>query len=280
LRRRPFERWWSQHAKEIPHEASLHLLGLFAAIVGSQYPWALLLCVVPVTVVYRSMRDGLQLQVQTRETVEALADIVDMRDHYTFEHSKRVAEMARDLALAMKLSASEAEQIYIAARVHDVGKIGIKGQILLKEGKLTEEEWLEMRSHPELGAKLVAKLPEFRKGSELILSHHERYDGKGYPRALRGTEIPLGARIITVVDSYDAMTSHRSYRRAQEPDYVVNELQKGSGIQFDPAIVEVFLQILRERGPLVTAPEYAHAHPASELHDESPAARTNHAVPA
>jgi HD-GYP domain-containing protein (c-di-GMP phosphodiesterase class II) len=260
LKRRPFRGWWVSHRKEIPHEGSLHLLGVFGAVVASLYPWALLLLLAPVMIVYRSLRDGLQLQVQTRETVETLADIVDMRDHYTFEHSKRVAEMARDLAMAMKLGADEAEQIYVAARVHDVGKIGIKGQILLKEGKLTEDEWREMSSHPEVGAKLVSKLPEFRKGRELILSHHERYDGKGYPRALRGEEIPLGARIITVVDSFDAMTSNRSYRTARDPEYVLAELAKGRGTQFDPRVVDAFLKALKEKAPAApSSAEHSHA---------------------
>jgi HD-GYP domain-containing protein (c-di-GMP phosphodiesterase class II) len=249
LRRRPFYRWWVLHRQELQHEASLLLLGVFGAVIAGVHPWTLLLMVIPTAVIYRSLRDGMQLQIQTRETVETLADIVDMRDHYTFEHSKRVAEMARELALALHVDREEAEVIYIAARAHDVGKIGIKGQILLKEGLLTEDEWLEMRTHPEVGAKLVSRLPEFRKGQELILSHHERYDGRGYPRNLAGDQIPLGARIISVVDAYDAMTSHRSYRAPLEKQRVVSQLRGGAGTQFDPRVVEVFLSWLARRDP-------------------------------
>ncbi len=259
MRRRPFYRWLAVHGQEVQHEGSMYLLGIFGAVIGSLHPWALLLLIMPTAVIYRSLAGGKQLEVQTRETVEALADIVDMRDHYTFEHSRRVAEMARELALALKLSPDEAEVVYTAARVHDVGKIGIKGQILLKEGKLTEEEWREMRTHPEVGAKLVENLPEFRKGRQLILAHHERFDGRGYPNGLRGAQIPFGARIITVADAYDAMTSHRAYRRAQQPEYVVEELRRGRGTQFDPAVVDAFLTLLGSKSG-ATLPSLAHRH--------------------
>ncbi len=283
LRRRPFFHWWAMHQPEVQHEVVLLLLGLFAAVVADLQPIALLLIIAPTAIVYRSLRDGLQLQVQTRETVEALADIVDMRDHYTFEHSKRVANMARELALAMKLEHEEAEAIYLAARVHDVGKIGIKGQILLKEGKLTDEEWGEMRTHPELGAKLVGRLPEFHRGLDMILSHHERYDGKGYPRALKGEEIPLGARVISVVDTFDAMTSHRSYRRALDPDYVFNEFRRIRGTQLDPSIVDVFLEILAAKGDAAFPflhEEHDHGHAHEHDHEEEAEERANLAATA
>ncbi|MHB8576944.1 MAG: HD-GYP domain-containing protein [Dehalococcoidia bacterium] len=244
LGRRPFFEFWRRWRFTLPQECALLLLGVLVATVATRQPLALGLMAVPCYVVYRSLRDGLALQVQTQEALLELAGIVDLRDHYTFEHSSRVAALARATAVQLGLSSADVETIYLAGRVHDVGKIGIKSTVLMKPGGLTEREWQEMRSHPELGARLVGKFPQFARGKELVLSHHERYDGQGYPRKLAGSQIPLGGRVLAVADAWDAMTSHRAYRQALDLARVYGELERGRGRQFDPTVVDAFLRAL------------------------------------
>ncbi|MDQ3653773.1 MAG: HD-GYP domain-containing protein, partial [Chloroflexota bacterium] len=253
-RRRPFERWWATNRAQLPQQAALYLLGLLMVASPSQHTWALALLLLPSFVVYRSLRDGVALQIQTRLALEELADVVDLRDRYTHAHCRRVAEMSQALARRLGCPPEEVERIYMAARVHDVGKIGIKSTVLLKPGDLSELEWLEMRSHPEIGARLVAKFPEFAVGRELLLSHHQRWDGSGYPRRLAGESIPFGARVIAVADTWDAMTSNRAYRQAMDLERAFDEMESGRGTQFEPLVVDTFIQMLRDR------PELARRH--------------------
>lgn len=242
----PFEDWWNNHKDDMPHEASLYLLGLLPALAVDRYPWVVVLVIVPAAVVHRSLRDGVQLRLQTRETVEALADIIDLRDRYTHQHSQRVASLTRRIARHMGIGGEQLETIALAARVHDVGKIGIKGSVLLKAGPLSPEEWLEMKSHPEVGATLTSRLPDFRAGRELILHHHERFDGRGYPGGLKGYDIPLGARIISVADTFDALTSTRPYRPGTTAENALEEIKRSAGTQLDPAIVQALIEVLEE----------------------------------
>jgi HD-GYP domain-containing protein (c-di-GMP phosphodiesterase class II) len=258
-RRSPFPGWWERHRAMLPQRAALYLLGIFAALIGYVEPWALLVVVVPAWVVYRSLRDGVALRAQTREAVEQLADIVDMRDRYTFEHSRRVAELAQALALRLNLGADRAREIFMAARVHDVGKIGIPSTMLSKSSAMEDEEWDEMRSHAQVGAKLISRFPDFSTGREIVLHHHERWDGAGYPSGLKGTAIPLGARVVAVADTFDAMTSCRSYRDAMPLAVVYAELEGCRGTQLDPHIVDAFLSLLRERPEYVNRTESAGA---------------------
>jgi HD-GYP domain-containing protein (c-di-GMP phosphodiesterase class II) len=250
-RRRLFEGWWAVHRRGIWQEGSLYLLGLLVATVALADPWTSALLIVPTVVVYRSLRDGVALMFQTRRALEEVADVVDYRDRYTHQHMQRVADMARDLARSLRLPAAEVELVYQAGRVHDIGKIGIKSTVLMKPGKLTDVEWQEMRSHPEVGARLVATFPEFARGREVVLSHHERWDGTGYPRGLAGEQIPLGARIIAVVDTWDAMTSSRAYRRALDISVAMKEMERGRGKQFEPRLLDAFVALLRQRPELM-----------------------------
>jgi putative nucleotidyltransferase with HDIG domain len=240
----------TRHARLLPQRLALYVLGVFTAMVGNAQPAALVFGAIPAWAVYRSLRDGALLRSQTRTAVEELADIVDMRDRYTFEHSKRVAELALALARRLKLPAEQAETIAMAARVHDVGKIGIRSSTLFKPEAMDEEEWEEMRSHPEIGARLISRFPDFAAVREMVLHHHERWDGKGYPDALSGAAIPYGARLIAVADTFDAMTSHRAYRRALPPEHVLAELARGRDAQFDPLLLDEFLVLLHDH------PEY------------------------
>jgi HD-GYP domain-containing protein (c-di-GMP phosphodiesterase class II) len=240
----------SRHRIDLPQQVALYFLGLFAALTAYHYPLTLPLLLVPAFVVYISLRDGQYLRRGAQQTMESLADIVDLRDHYTYEHSTRVANLARAIAAEMKLLPEEIEAIYMGARIHDVGKIGIKGQILLKEGPLSEADWQEMKTHPEVGAQLVSKFPDYTSAARLVLAHHERFDGRGYPNRLKGKDIPLGARIISVSDCFDALTSRRPYRGPLEVERAVAEIRRNSGKQFDPDCVEAMLRVLRRQGAL------------------------------
>jgi response regulator RpfG family c-di-GMP phosphodiesterase len=181
-----------------------------------------------------------------RTTLEALATALDARDAETLGHSARVAAYTVAVGRRMGLSEEGLTDLYRGALLHDVGKIGIRDAILLKPGKLTSEEWQEMRKHPEIGARMLEGIAFLEKAIPIVLCHQERYDGKGYPERLKGEAIPIGARIFSVVDTLDAMTSDRPYRRALPYERARREILRFSGTQFDPAVVEVFLSIPEE----------------------------------
>ncbi|MDQ0286033.1 putative nucleotidyltransferase with HDIG domain [Desulfofundulus luciae] len=175
--------------------------------------------------------------------VQALAAALEARDAYTRGHSLRVAKLARLCARLMGLGAEEQEQVYMAGLLHDIGKIGVCENILLKPGPLTPEERKEMQGHPEVGARILEPAGFPGGVTAAVRHHHEDYGGGGYPDGLSGEEIPLLARIIRVTDAYDAMTSARPYRKALTPDQAFNELKRCAGSQFDPRVVEAFLRI-------------------------------------
>ena len=175
--------------------------------------------------------------------MQVLCSALDMRDSATEGHSQRVARMAALVARRIELPRSEIKRIEQAAALHDIGKIGVSDAVLSKPGPLTDDEWVEMRRHPRLGYEIVADIEALQHAAEIIHCHHERYDGRGYPRGLKGEEIPIGARIFAVVDSYDAMTSHRPYRRARTHEDAMEEIMRNSGTQFDPTAVQAFLEV-------------------------------------
>lgn len=173
--------------------------------------------------------------------VEALAEALDIREHETGDHSKRVACHTMVLARRFTVDTGRLRQIYWGSLLHDIGKIGIPDAILLKQGALDEDEWLEMRAHPEKGHRIMAQIPGMEEAAEIVLSHEERFDGAGYPRGLKGEQISLGARLFAVIDTLDAMTSDRSYRKALSFDQARTEIISMSGTQFDPVAVQAFL---------------------------------------
>ena len=238
--------WVTYNSYDLPQHAALYVMGPLAALVAQISSWALCLMVIPVALIYISFRNNALLRFQTKEAVEALADTIDMRDPYTFQHSQRVARYARELAVKMGLSEDVVDTIESAARVHDLGKIGVDTSILTKPAALSEDEWEMIRKHPEMGASIVGRFPFFRSGQELILHHHERYDGRGYPQGIEGDAIPVGARIIAVADAFDAMTSDRPYRRALPLSTVLQELEQHKGTQWDPQVTEALTGILRQ----------------------------------
>ncbi|HET7771749.1 MAG TPA: HD-GYP domain-containing protein, partial [Chloroflexota bacterium] len=243
-RESPLEVWLSTRKRELLHEAGLYLLGLVTARTAQSDPWIPLVMVLPAAIIYLSTKRYVQLIEQTIGAVEALADTVDRRDPYTFEHSKRVAEYSQRIARAMKLSAEDVEQIRLAARVHDLGKIGVPNHVLHKEGPLTDEEWAVMRDHPEMGYEILAKFPEYKQGRELVRSHHERYDGLGYPAGLTGRHLKVGAQIIAVADTLDAMTSDRPYRAGLPVEVALETLRTGMGSQFHPDVVDALERLM------------------------------------
>jgi putative nucleotidyltransferase with HDIG domain len=175
-------------------------------------------------------------------TITALAAAVDAKDPYTFGHSSEVTDAALAIAAEMGLSAEETENLRKAAILHDIGKIGVDGAILNKPGPLDPEERAVIMRHPSIGANILGSLEFLDEVVPIVLHHHERFDGKGYPDGIAGEQIPLGARIITVADSYNAMTSDRTYRRALSREEALSELERNAGTQFDPSVVKAFMR--------------------------------------
>ncbi len=178
------------------------------------------------------------------QTAEALANAIDAKDTYTHGHSTRVAEYSREIARRAGMREEEVEEVYFAALLHDVGKIGVPDAIITKEGRLNDEEYAEIKKHPVIGKQILSSISRSPYLSIGAHYHHERYDGKGYPEKLLGEDIPWIARIIAVADAYDAMTSKRSYRDTVPQHKVREELVKGSGTQFDPEYAHIMLSML------------------------------------
>jgi HD-GYP domain-containing protein (c-di-GMP phosphodiesterase class II) len=242
-------------------EGAQYMLGLLGALAALQQPPALLLLALPTALVYRAFKAAKETHDGTYQLLESMADAVDLRDAYTGGHSRRVAGYCAEILRELTLSGPDADLILASARVHDIGKIGVPDYVLNKPGPLTDEERAIMESHPTRGADLLRRYPDFARGVDIVRYHHERWDGRGYPAGLKGTAIPLGARIIAVADSFDAMTSDRAYRPGMPAARALEILRHGAGTQWDVAIVTAFLR-------------YAEQHAAPE------ASQTPEALPA
>ncbi|MCD4825709.1 MAG: HD domain-containing protein [Phycisphaerae bacterium] len=182
-----------------------------------------------------------ELQDLLMGVLQSLTESIDAKDPYTCGHSRRVAAISKRMAEDMGFDAARTRQVYLAGLLHDVGKIGIPEAILCKDGRLTDDEYNNIKRHPEIGAKILRRIRNLEPIIAGVLSHHERLDGKGYPHGLSGGDIPLEGKIIGLADSWDAMTSHRTYRRGLSLELAVKELQDCAGSQFDPRLVEIFL---------------------------------------
>lgn len=187
---------------------------------------------------YRELKDDFY------ETTHALAETIEQRDPYTGGHTHRVMNYSLAIGKMMGLSEGDMEQLKLAAILHDVGKIGVRDSILLKNGRLERDEILQMNLHTEFGVKILSHVKKLRPVMPGVRSHHEKFDGTGYPDNIRGEAIPLIARIIAAADTFDAMTTDRPYRKALTVKAAVEELQRCSGTQFDPEVVKSFVRIL------------------------------------
>lgn len=181
--------------------------------------------------------------------ISSLKKMLFEKSFETEEHAMRLTGLCAEAGQILGLSQSQLNDLELFSMLHDIGKIGVKDQVLLKPGKLTDEEWVEMRKHCEVGYRIAQSAPELAHIAEYILCHHEHYDGKGYPQGLKGDQIPLLARILAVADSFDAMVNDRYYRKALSKEIAISELKKCAGTQFDPKVVDVFLKILEPQPP-------------------------------
>jgi putative nucleotidyltransferase with HDIG domain len=188
-------------------------------------------------------RSNSELTLAYDATIEGWSRALDLRDKETEGHTQRVTEMAMNLARAFGLSDTELVQVRWGALLHDIGKMGVPDGILLKPGPLTDEEWVAMRKHPTFAYEMLAPIRYLRLALDIPYCHHEKWDGTGYPRGLKGDQIPLAARIFAIVDEFDALSSDRPYRAAWTREEVREHIQSLSGTHFDPQVVDVFMQM-------------------------------------
>jgi putative nucleotidyltransferase with HDIG domain len=239
--------------------ASLYVIGATAAFASVRYAWLPLVAIVPAVLVYHSLRQRVEMRKEAIGAIERMAGEVDRRDPYTYNHSQRVAIYTHAIARKLGFSPADVALLELAAKVHDIGKIRIPDSILLKPAKLTDAERRVMETHPRLGFDILKPFSEYAKVLDLVLAHHERYDGKGYPNGVVGRRLLLIAQVIPVADSLDAMTSARAYRGARSWDSALEELRRGAGTQWNPQVVEAAIAVLApqeraERARLSAAP--------------------------
>ncbi|CAA7599523.1 HD/PDEase domain protein [Acididesulfobacillus acetoxydans] len=239
---------WSSNIRwAVPNFLTLAPLGLLVALVYQNYGvLGLILLVLPLLISRHSFRLYMDMRQNYLDTVEALVQALEAKDAYTSGHSGRVADLSARMAEALGLSEERTEFIKYAAVLHDVGKIGVSEQVLNKPGRLTDDEWQEVQSHPVVGESIVKKITFLFDVGLVIRHHHEHYDGSGYPDRLVGEAIPLESRIIAVADSFDAITSNRSYRKGKSRDEAITELRHVAGTQLDPRLVAILIKILGE----------------------------------
>jgi len=186
------------------------------------------------------------LEMSYFSTVKALARAIEVKDPYTYGHSERVTEYAMVIGKKLDLSEWDLRNLKYAAALHDIGKLGIAGHILNKPGALSEDEFVHIKTHPQMGDSIMEPVSFLKEPRAIILHHHERWDGKGYPEGLKGKKIPLGARILAVADSFEAMMSDRPYRKALDLQDAIKEIEDNAGTQFDPLVVTAFIDALDE----------------------------------
>jgi len=224
--------------------ASLYVLGAVTAFATVRVIWIPVLAVVPAFLVYHSLRQRVEMRRDAMRAMERMADEVDRRDPYTYNHSQRVAIYTHAIARKLGLGPADVDLLELAAKVHDIGKIRIPDSILLKPARLTDAERRVMETHPRLGFDILKPFSEYAKVLDLVLSHHERYDGKGYPNGVVGRRLMLIAQVIPVADSLDAMTSARAYRAARSWEAAKEELRRGAGTQWNPHVVAAAIAVL------------------------------------
>jgi len=251
--------WLSNLKWSIPNYIGTAPLGILIAFIYLNLGlWGLILFLFPLILARYSFQAYIDIRQSFLDAIETLSLAIEAKDLYTRGHSTRVADYVGTLAKELKWSDDRVERLQYVAVVHDLGKVAVPESILKKPDRLNEEEFQEMKTHAEIGATIMANTKYFDEGADIIRHHHERWDGTGYPARLRGEEIPMGARILAVADSFDAMTSDRPYRKALGFDVALQEILKGAGTQYDPAVVEAFVRIYPQLvGQAVPAPAEA-----------------------
>lgn len=252
----PWSIWISNIRWSVPNFTALVPLGFLLALIYKNYGWlGTFLLFIPLLV----SRHSFQLYIDMREnylnTVEALVQALEAKDTYTSGHSARVGNLVVAIAEGLEMSDDKVEFLKYAAVLHDVGKIGVSEAILNKKEKLLEGEWEAIRSHPVIGETIIKNIKFLFDIGAVVRHHHEHYDGSGYPDKIKGEEIPLESRIIAVADTYDAITSDRSYRQGRTHEEALAELKKVAGSQLDPALVDIFSKVIAgEQGQIDPSP--------------------------
>jgi putative nucleotidyltransferase with HDIG domain len=249
----PYSIWIKNLCWTAPNYLALAPIGILItyiyAVLGVV---GLILFIVPLFIARNSFKLYMDMRQVNLETVQALAAAIEAKDPYTKGHSERVAQYAVAIAREMGLPEDEIEIIQYAALLHDIGKIGISEQILNKPAKLSEEEFERIKTHPVIGSLIVERIKFLSKASDLIKYHHERLEGTGYPSGLKSGEIPRGAKILSVADVFDALTSDRPYRKAWSIDSTVKKMIDDTGKEFDPEIVNALIRVLKREGRIKT----------------------------
>ncbi len=241
----PWKIWLGNIRWSVPNFMALVPLGFLLALIYNNYgPLGVFLLFIPLLV----SRHAFQLYIDMREnylnTVEALVQALEAKDTYTSGHSERVGKLAVAIAEGLEMSEEKVQSLKYAAVLHDVGKIGVSELILNKEDKLLDSEWDSIRSHPVMGQTIIKGIKFLFDIGDVVRHHHERFDGNGYPDGISGEEIPLESRIIAVADTYDAITTDRSYRKGSTHDEAIAEIKRVAGSQLDPEIVEMFCKVV------------------------------------
>lgn len=240
-----FLAYWGQYLKrDVATESTLLGVGVIAAILAKQEPLMVPVLAVPVALISISSRRAKQLENDTEAALTRLVELLELRDAYTAGHSRRVSDLSQAIALRLGLTMQDAQTVQSAGEVHDIGKIIIDPAVLQKTGRLTDAEFDVIKQHPVHGASIISRFATYGDGYLMVRHHHERYDGGGYPDGLAGDDIPIGARIIAVADSFDAMSSARAYRDAMPRERVLSILVEGAGTQWDANIVAALLDHL------------------------------------
>lgn len=242
-----FYRVWFNNVKGMFASAiAVGTMGIIIALAFIGYGYgAVLLFFGPLLLARYSFKLYIDMRSLYLSTIDALNKAVEAKDQYTSGHAGRVEELSVQLAESFGLSYDSVENIKTAALLHDLGKIGINDSILNKAGRLTQEEYEQIMLHPTKGAEIISKVDFLKDVSKIIKHHHERYDGKGYPDGMRGEDIPIEACILTIVDSYDAMTTDRPYRSAMTNEEALEEIRRNMGTQFHPLLAEKFIDMMK-----------------------------------
>lgn len=225
---------------------AMEFFGVLFWIIWSVSPWLTPLFALPVVILRQAYFQVERLRSESIIALGAIADLIEDRDPYTHNHTESVSTYARRLAERLDMSADDVERVAVAGRVHDLGKIAVSDAILLKPGRLTPEEMKKMQEHCSVGYDVLAQFTSLTPVAELILAHHERYDGQGYPRGLSAGQLPKGAAIIAVADAYDAMTTDRPYRKAMPVERALDIIRQGLGTQWHPVVGATFIQMILE----------------------------------